>query len=247
MKVINLLEVLGDNVKEEEIVEGMEEEDEHDDEENADENEDENTDKDDMDENADTDEHEDNDDIDDDEEVEYDEHVWLSLTNAKILVDSISDAIQQIDADNKDVYVKNTDNYLSQLEELDKEYQSEVKGGVKDTILVGDRFPFRYLTDDYDLKYYAAFVGCSAETEASFETIIFLAGKIDELNLENVFVTESSDEKLAQTIISNTKEKNQSILVLDSMQSTTKKDIDAGTTYLSVMRKNLEALKEALQ
>lgn len=215
MKVINLLEVLGDNVKEEEVVEGMEEEEEEEDEE-------------------------------DEDEIEYDEHVWLSLKNAEILVDSISNAIQEIDEDNKEIYVKNTDSYISDLDELDQEYQSVVEDAQKDTILFGDRFPFRYLTDDYGLKYYAAFVGCSAETEASFETVIFLAGKIDELSLKNIFVIENSDKKIAQTIISNTTEKDQAILVLDSMQSTTKKDIDSGTTYLSVMRKNLEVLKEAL-
>ena len=217
MKVINLMEILGEHVKEEEVVEGMQKEDE---EEAADEEE---------------------------NEAEYDEHVWLSVKNAKILISSISETLQEVDEENKEVYIKNTENYLSDLEELDGDYQSVVKDGTKDTLLFGDRFPFRYMTDDYDLKYYAAFVGCSAETEAGFDTIIFLAEKMDELDLNCIIVTESSDEKLARTIISNTKDKNQKVIKLDSMQSATKKDIDAGTTYLSVMTKNLEILKDALE
>ena len=103
------------------------------------------------------------------------------------------------------------------------------------------------MVDDYGLDYYAAFVGCSAETEASFETITFLAGKLDELGLKNVMTIEKSDQKIPKAIIENTKDKNQKILRLDSMQSATSDDVKAGTTYLSVMEDNLEVLKEALQ
>ena len=103
------------------------------------------------------------------------------------------------------------------------------------------------MVDDYGLDYYAAFVGCSAETEASFETITFLAGKVDELGLKNVMTIEKSDQKIAKAIIENTKDKNQKILRLDSMQSATSDDVKVGTTYLSVMEDNLEVLKEALQ
>lgn len=101
--------------------------------------------------------------------------------------------------------------------------------------------------DDYGLNYYAAFVGCSAETEASFETITFLAQKVDELDLKYVMTIEKSDQKIANTIIQNTKDKNQQILTLDSMQSTTSDDVANGTTYLSVMQNNLTVLKQALQ
>ena len=132
---------------------------------------------------------------------------------------------------------------------MDEKYESVIKAGIEKTgthtLLFGDRFPFRYLTDDYGLDYYAAFVGCSAETEASFETITFLSGKIDELGLKNIFVIESSDQKIAETIVSNTKDKNQKILVLDSMQSTTSKEVESGVTYLSVMEKNLEVLQQS--
>ena len=215
MKVINLLDVLGNTVKEEEVVEGMQaEEDESESEE---------------------------------EEPEYDEHVWLSLKNAKILSKSIADALCEIDSVHKAIYSENEKNYEQKLDALDKEYQEAVDAASQKTLLFGDRFPFRYLVDDYGLNYYAAFVGCSAETEASFETIQFLAEKVDELGLKNVMTIEKSDQKIAKTIIENTKDKNQKILTLDSMQSTTSDDVKSGTTYLSVMEENLEVLKEALQ
>ena len=114
------------------------------------------------------------------------------------------------------------------------------------TLLFGDRFPFRYLTDDYGLRYYAAFSGCSAESEASFETILFLAKKLDELGLPCILTIEGARHKIAQTIVENTAKKNQSVLALDSMQSTTSKDVAQGTAYLSVMEKNLDVLTDAL-
>ena len=202
MKVINLLDVLGNSVKEEEVVEGMEAEEEESEEESEEE-----------------------------EEPEYDEHVWLSLKNAKVFCKAIADALSEIDKDHAETYQKNEENYAA----------------TQKTLLFGDRFLFRYMVDDYGLDYYAAFVGCSAETEASFETITFLAGKVDELGLKNVMTIEKSDQKISKAIIENTKDKNQKILTLDSMQSATSDDVKAGTTYLSVMEDNLEVLKEALQ
>ena len=217
MKVINLLDVLGDKVKNEEVVEGMQEE-EH--------------------EHEDGEEHE--------HEEEADEHVWLSLKNAEVLVGAISDALQELDPDNKDTYAANTDAYVQKLSALDAEYQTAVDNATCKTVLFGDRFPFRYLVDDYGLNYYAAFVGCSAETEASFETISFLAKKVDELKLPCVLTIEGAQHKIAETIVENTAEKNQKVLTMDSMQSTTSQDVANGTTYLSVMEKNLSVLKEAL-
>ena len=113
-------------------------------------------------------------------------------------------------------------------------------------MLFGDRFPFRYLVDDYGLTYYAAFAGCSAESEASFETVSFLAKKVDELALPCVLTIEGTQHKIAETIVQNTKKKDQKVLTMDSMQATTSDDVKAGTTYLSVMEKNLSVLKEAL-
>ena len=218
MKVINLLEVLGDSVKTEEIVEGMQEE-EH--------------------EHEDAEEHE--------HEEEADEHVWLSLKNAKMLVRVISKALQELDPDNKDIYAANADAYVKKLSALDAEYQAAVDAASNKTILFGDRFPFRYLVDDYSLRYYAAFVGCSAETEAGFETISFLAKRVDEWKLPCVLTIEGAQHKIAETVVRNTTAKNQRVLTMDSMQSTTSKDVKNGTTYLSVMEKNLSVLKEALR
>ncbi len=223
MKVINLLEVLGDSVKTEEIVEGMQEEHEHED----------------AHVHEDAEEHE--------HEEEADEHVWLSLKNAKMLVRVISKALQELDPDNKDAYAANADAYVKKLSALDAEYQAAVDAASNKTILFGDRFPFRYLVDDYGLRYYAAFVGCSAETEAGFETISFLAKRVDEWKLPCVLTIEGAQHKIAETIVRNTTAKNQRVLTMDSMQSTTSKDVKNGTTYLSVMEKNLSVLKEALR
>ena len=180
------------------------------------------------------------------EEKEYDEHVWLSLKNAEALVGAISNALQELDPNSKDTYAANADAYVQKLSALDAEYRKAVSAGTYKTVLFGDRFPFRYLADDYGLSYYAAFAGCSAESEASFETISFLAKKVDELKLPCVLTIEGAQHKIAETIVKNTAEKNQKVLTMDSMQSTTSQDVANGTTYLSVMEKNLDVLKEAL-
>ncbi len=181
------------------------------------------------------------------EEPEYDEHVWLSLKNASILTEAISEALSKADPDNSDLYLANAQAYSAQLDALDAEYQKAVDEGSTKTLLFGDRFPFRYMTDDYGLDYYAAFVGCSAETEASFETIAFLSAKADELGLHSIMTIEGRDHSIAESIVNNTESKDQQILTLDSMQGTTAQDVEAGVTYLSVMEKNLEILREALK
>ena len=189
-------------------------------------------------------------DHDEDEEHEHeeekDEHVWLSLKNAEVLVNAISASLQELDPDNKATYAANSSAYIEKLSALDGEYQAAVDAATYQTVLFGDRFPFRYLVDDYGLSYYAAFVGCSAETEASFETISFLAKKVDELGIPCVLTIEGAQHKIAETIVQNTAEKDQKVLTMDSMQSTTSKDVKNGTTYLSVMEQNLSVLKEAL-
>lgn len=179
-------------------------------------------------------------------EVEYDEHVWLSLRNAETLTQTIADALGELDPDNAAVYQENAANYIVQLNELDNQYKDAVKNGQRTTILFADRFPFRYLADDYGLTYYAAFVGCSAETEASFETIAFLAKKVDELKLPVVLTIEGDNHSIAETVVFSTQEKNQQILVMNSLQSVTEKDIADGESYLGIMTENLEVLKEAL-
>ncbi len=237
MVVINLLDVLGDKVKNEEILEGMEHEHDH-------EHEDEDHDHDeDHDEDHD---HDHDDEHDHEHEDELDEHVWLSLKNAMIICDKITESLKKLDPSNADHYQENENGYKGKLSILDTEYNAAVSEAQVKTLLFGDRFPFRYMTDDYGLSYYAAFTGCSAETEASFETVIFLAGKVDELGLKSILTIEGSDKKIAETIKNSTNTKDQKILTLNSMQGITSKDIENGVTYLSVMTDNLNILKDAL-
>lgn len=228
MKVINLMAALGDLAKEEELKEGMQEsEHEHEHEhEHKHEHEHEH-------------EHEEG-------EVEYDEHVWLSLRNAKILCNEIASALQSLDASNSAVYKSNLDVYVAKLDALDSSYSSVVASSSFKTLLFGDRFPFRYMVDDYGLDYFAAFIGCSAESEASFETIAFLVDKVNSLGLKSVLTIDRSDKKIAQTIVGNSNSKDQQVLTMNSLQSVTAEDVKGGITYLGVMEKNLEVLKQAL-
>ena len=177
------------------------------------------------------------------EECAVDEHVWLSLSNAKTIVGAIEEKLAEIDPDNKSSYEKNANDYIAKIDELDKEYKDTLSNIQDKTIIVGDRFPFRYLVNEYGIKYYAAFKGCDAGSEASFETVKFLANKMDELKLSNIFIIDGSKGDLAKTIVDNTKDKNAKILVLDSMQSTKSSD---NANYIDIMKKNLEVLKEAL-
>ena len=179
-------------------------------------------------------------------EEDYDEHVWLSLNNTRLFCPAIAAALSDLDPGNAGEYRNNLAAYLEKLAALDAAYQESADSASEKTLLFGDRFPFRYLMEDYGLTPYAAFTGCSAETEASFDTIIYLAQKADELQLKNIIVTESADQSIAKTIIDNTKEKNQKILVLDAMQSVTQDDVQNGTTYFSIMENNLNVLKEAM-
>ncbi|MCI8331231.1 MAG: zinc ABC transporter substrate-binding protein [Clostridiales bacterium] len=214
MRVINLTQLLGDDAKTEEMIEGMEKDDHS---------------------------HHDASDI------EYDEHVWLSLKNAAFFCQAIADQITDLSPQaDKDRYLTQAESYRQKLHDLDGKYQQTVEEADTQTLLFGDRFPFQYLLSDYDMQYYAAFSGCSAETEASFATIAFLAGKMDELALQHCLVTESSDHSIANTIIQNTKAKNQDILVLDSLQSVLYTEIEQGASYLAIMESNLETLKKAL-
>jgi len=220
-KVLNLMELLEEEIKEEEHVEGMQAVRGHEhEEENAGYG------------------HE--------EEAEYDEHVWLSVRNAKAVCTAIADTLCGLDEEHRAVYEQNRDTYLAKLDALDLAYAQVTGQAAQPVLLFGDRFPFRYLTDDYGLSYYAAFSGCSAETEASFETITFLAGKVDELSLPAVLTIDGSDQKIARTIAGNTREQKAKVLMLDSMQSISESDMEKGENYLSIMEKNLEVLKEAL-
>ena len=220
LQALNLMEALGDAVKEEAIVEGMEHEHEEHDEHGHD--------------------HE-------EEEHESDEHIWLSLRNAMALVPEIAQAMGACDPANAEKYAANAGAYADQLKALDEKYVQAVAEGSLKTILFGDRFPVRYLADDYALAYFAAFTGCSAETEASFQTIAFLSRKVDELGLKTVLTIENPKTQLPRAIVQNTQTKDQKILSMNSLQSVTADDLKTGINYLSVMAENLEVLREALQ
>ena len=178
---------------------------------------------------------------------EYDEHVWLSLRNAKVFCAAIAERLGALDPAHRDAYAANAAAYLEKLDALDLAYQAAVRDAPVNTLLFGDRFPFRYLVDDYGLDYYTAFSGCSAETEASFETVIFLAEKLDELGLNAVLIIETGDGKIARTIIDSTSSKSARVLRMDSLQSTTGRDAAGGATYLGAMEQNLDILRQALQ
>lgn len=180
------------------------------------------------------------------ETPEADEHVWLSLKNAALLVDRIAEALCTLDGAGAETYRANAAAYIKKLTALDRDYEAAVNGANGRTLLFGDRFPFRYLAEDYGLAYYAAFSGCSAEAEASFETVLFLAGKLDELDLPAIVILEGSDGRLARTILENSRNPDRRIVVMDSLQSTTAADVSAGATYLAAMERNLTALQDAL-
>ena len=230
IKVINLVGILGESVKNEEIVEGMEHDYDHD---HTDEHEYEH---------AHTNDH--------DHETErlqtLDEHVWLSLRNAQIICRSIAETLSNLDSVNGGIYTQNCAEYLVKLDALDRQYDIAVNEARERTLVFGDRFPFRYLVDDYGLQYFAAFPGCSAETEASFETIVFLASKLDELELDSIVVIDGSNRKIADIILLSSANREREILELDSMQSVNAGAIASGYTYLGAMGKNLEVLKVAL-
>ena len=193
-------------------------------------------------------EHEEHEDHEDHEDHEaYDEHIWLSLKNASVLAGVIADALAEADAAHATQYAERAADYRDLLDGLDARYEETLSQAGGNILLFGDRFPFRYLADDYELTCYAAFEGCAAETEASFETIAFLSDKADELDLQYVLTIEGSDARIAETIVRNTEKQDQQILSVNSMQSTTMQDAAQGVTYLSVMEENLKVLAEALQ
>ncbi|MGN1417930.1 MAG: metal ABC transporter solute-binding protein, Zn/Mn family [Acutalibacteraceae bacterium] len=176
------------------------------------------------------------------EEDEYDEHVWTSPKNAQKIVRAISDAVCKKDSENEEYYVSQTDDYLKQLDLLDKDFRALSEMGKGKYFVVGDRFPFRYLADEYSLTYYAAFPGCSAQTEANPVTIAFLTEKVKNENIPIVFKVDLSAGNVATSI---SKETSAEVMTLYSCHTVTSDDFENGETYISLMRKNLEALKAA--
>ena len=181
------------------------------------------------------------------EEIEYDEHVWLSIRNSKIFVNKIGDSIAKLDEEKASYYKANAKAYCDKLDNLDSLYTAAVAEGNQKTLVFADRYPFRYMVHDYGLTAYGAFLGCSAETEAKFSTITFLANKVDELGLKALLVIDGSDGKIATNVRNATKNKDQKILMMHSVQSSTTKDYNDGWDYLAYMEKNLETLKVAME
>lgn len=179
-----------------------------------------------------------------DEHLHNDEHVWLSAKKAKDIVCKLADIICRELED--DSITKQAEKYIEKLEELDVKYEQVCSKG-KNVMVVADRFPFAHMAEDYNIECFAAFPGCSADSAASFETVIELAGVVDENDLKYVIVTENSDKKIAQAVINSTRQKKVDILVLNSMQSLTKKDIEGTAGYLDIMEKNLKALSSAFE
>ena len=209
MKVVNMMQTLGDDIDEEE--EGLEKESE---------------------------DH-------DHEEIEYDEHVWLSLKRAQKIVKAIADELGELDSTNAKKYQENAEAYIAKLAALDKSYESTVNTVKNKTWIFADRMPFHYLAKDYGITTYAAFNGCSTETNASFDTIVTLAKYVDEFGINHIMTIEGSDHKLAKAVIENTTEKNQEILTLNSLQSVSQSDIDKGLTYYGAMEENLKVLAQS--
>jgi zinc transport system substrate-binding protein len=181
----------------------------------------------------------------DEEEAEYDEHVWTSPENAKRIVRAIADVFRETDAANAEFYEKNTEAYLAELDELDAAFKRVVDGAaVRRTLVFGDRFPFRYFADAYGLKYFAAFPGCSTETEPSAATVAFLIDKVGAEKIPVVFHIELSNEKIADAIAEATGAKK---LLLHAAHNITRTDFENGATYLSLMEQNVKNLAEALR
>lgn len=177
---------------------------------------------------------------DSDEGDEYDEHVWLSPKNAISICRAICEKLCLLDMKNEQLYRTNTDQYIGKLNELDALYGNVISASEGDTLIFAGRFPFRYLCEDYGLNYYAAFPGCSAETNASFSTVVFLSEKVKELCVSCIFVIDNDDSSIAESII-KTASCDAKISRLVTMQTASDGE------YIEIMKENLEVIKEALR
>lgn len=216
------------DLMEEEVKEGMVHEHEH--EEHADKHE----------EHADKHEHEHEEHAD---EPEMDEHVWTSPVNAIKIVEKMSAEIIKLDPNNADTYKKNTEEYIKKLQKLDGEFREVVKNGKRKEIVVGDRFPFLYFVKEYGIEYYAAFPGCSKDTDTNPATIAFLTEKVKEDNIPVVFHIELSNEQMSKAIAEATGAKSE---LLNAVHNISDEDFKKGVTYIDLMEHNVEVLKEAL-
>lgn len=177
------------------------------------------------------------------EEGEYDEHVWTSPQNAIRIVEQITQALCDLDAENAPAYRRAAEAYIGELEKLDETFRDIVSGAVRKTLVFGDRFPFRYFADAYGLDYYAAFPGCAEQSEPSARTVAFLIDKVREERIPVVFCVEMSSGKIADAVCEATGAKKR---LLHSGHMVSREDFLAGKTYLELMEANAKALKEAL-
>ncbi|MBO4343533.1 MAG: zinc ABC transporter substrate-binding protein [Clostridia bacterium] len=175
-------------------------------------------------------------------EKEKDEHVYLSVKNAKTACKAIAETLCEADGKNAERYRENLQEYLGKLEEIDKEFEKLTENCARKNFVMPDRYPFAYLSRDYGLECFAAFKGCSSETDASFETVVFLSEKIKELDVKYVAVTENSDKKTAKSVIENSGKDGIEILELNSMQSLSENDVKSAE-YTDIMLENLEAFR----
>ncbi len=178
--------------------------------------------------------------------VHDDEHIWLSAKLAVLATEIIADAVIALDPANESIYNANAQSYITQLEQLDSAFQEVVDNSTINTLIFGDRFPFLYLVEDYGIDYYAAFSGCSTETEATFETIIFLAEKLDETDAASVCYISDTNKNIAE-VVSSSANTEQPLVQFNSIEIVTPDDIAAGVTYLELMYQNVAALEKALQ
>jgi zinc transport system substrate-binding protein len=177
------------------------------------------------------------------EDAAYDEHVWTSPQNAILIARAIAGALGETDRENASFYRQNAGVFIKNLDELDREFQAVVDGAKRKTIVFGDRFPFRYFADAYGLSYYAAFPGCSTETEPAAATIAFLINKVKSEHIPVVFHIELSSERMADTICEASGAKK---LLFHACHNISKKDFDKGLGYLYLMKRNADHLREAL-
>ena len=177
------------------------------------------------------------------EEIEYDEHIWTSPVNAMKLVDVIGDTLAQADPDHADIYHQGAASYKKELEEIDAGFREVCANRKRNMIVMGDKFPFRYLADEYQLDYRAAFSGCSSDTEPSAKTIAYLIDKVKEEQIPVVYYLELSSHRVAEIIGEET---GAEPLLLHSCHNVTRAQFDAGITYAGLMRQNIENLRKGI-
>lgn len=177
------------------------------------------------------------------EDCEFDEHIWTSPKNAENMTKAVCDMLCSADSGNSEKYINNTNNYLNALDKLDNAFSETISDAPNNLIVMGDRFPFRYLAYDYNLEYYAAFSGCSSESEPTVYTMAFLIDKVLENNIDSVFCLEFSTRKVAEKLSGAT---GAQVLELHSCHNVSKEDFNSGTTYIDLMYRNLDNIREAL-